>query len=369
LDSIVGIINLINEKQFLKELTYHRCLASVPFAGRYRLIDFTLSNYIHAQVSSVAVFTKEKYRSVMDHLGSGKEWDLDRRTGGLFILPPVHPDKEIKGDLQQFYDHIEFFQRSSADTVIISPGHHVSKIDFNDIIFNHRKQKADITVIYKKYNGTPVQKPIYHRCSIDQSGGLIDIELYTSPRFGQDICLETYIINKYVLIDLIRKCVENEEYDFLKDAVKANLNRLKVIGYEFKGNMPFIHSIESFHLGNMEFLNQEVIRSFFNDKWAVYTKIKHEAPVKYAATSSVTNSLIANGCDIQGTVENSIIFRGVKVKKGATVKNSIIMQKGEIEEGAFVENIITDKQVKITKDRVVIGDHHQTIVVKKADII
>ncbi|KQL53907.1 glucose-1-phosphate adenylyltransferase [Heyndrickxia shackletonii] len=368
LDSVVGIINLINEKNFLKELTYNRCLASVPFAGRYRLIDFTLSNFIHAGVKSVAVFTKEKYRSVMDHLGSGKEWDLDRRTGGLFILPPIHPEKEIKGDLQQFQDHIEFFQRSAADTVIITPGHQVCKMDFTEIIREHRNKKADITVVYKKYDGTPVQKPMYHRCSIDKTGVISDIDLYTFPRHGQDICLETYIINKYILIDLIKKCTENDEYDFLKDIVKANLNKLMITGYEFVGSLPFIHSIESFHDSNMAFLNRDIASSFFRDNWAVYTKIKHEAPAKYSASSCVSNSLIANGCEIEGTVENSIIFRGVKVKKGAVVKNSIIMQKGEIEEGAFVDNVISDKQAKITKDRVVTGDHRPRVI-KKAEII
>ncbi|PKR85477.1 glucose-1-phosphate adenylyltransferase subunit GlgD [Heyndrickxia camelliae] len=368
MDSVVGIINLINEKHFLKELTYDRCLASVPFAGRYRLIDFTLSNLIHAGVKSVAVFTKEKYRSIMDHLGSGKEWDLDRRTGGLFILPPIHPEKEIKGDLQQFYDHIEFFQRSAADTVIISPGHHVCKIDYTDIIQNHRNKKADITVVYKKYDGIPVQKPIYHRCSVDHTGAISDINLYTFPQKDQDICLETYIINKYILIDLIKKCVENDEYDFLKDIVKANLNKLNINSYEFEGSMPFIHSIESFHHGNMAFLNQDIAQNFFHQDWAVYTKIKHEAPVKYSSSSCVSNSLIANGCEIEGTVENSIIFRGVKIKKGAVVKNSIIMQKGEIEEGAFVDYVITDKQVTISKDRVVSGDL-RPLVIKKAEMI
>ncbi|MBS4173066.1 glucose-1-phosphate adenylyltransferase subunit GlgD [Bacillus sp. FJAT-49736] len=368
MDSVVGVINLINEKPFLKELTYNRCLASVPFAGRYRMIDFTLSNFIHAQVKSVAVFTKEKYRSIMDHLGSGKEWDLDRHSGGLFILPPIHPDQKIKGDLQQFYDHIEFFQRSIADTVIITPGHHVCKIDFNDIILQHRHHKADITVIYKKYDGTPALKPIYHGCTVNQAGEVVDIDLYTFPKNDHDICLETYVINKYVLIELIKKCVENDEYDFLKDMVKANLNKLKVMGYQFKGSMPFIHSIESFHAGNMAFLNREYADSFLDNEWTVFTKIKHEAPAKYSSTSTVSNSLIANGCEIEGTVENSIIFRGVKVKKGATVKNSIIMQKSEIGEGAYLDHVITDKQVMITNDRVVKGDE-QPIVIKKAEML
>ncbi len=368
MNKVLGVINLMNENQFLKDLTNHRCLASTPFGGRYRLIDFTLSNFINADITQVAVFAKEKYRSIMDHLGSGKEWDLDRHTGGLYILPPVHPAEVMKGDLQQFYDHLEFFERTSANTVIISPGQHVCKIDFNDVIAEHERKKADITVVYKDYEGSPVRKPIYHKCYVDGEGNISDIELYMSARPGDHVCLETYVIDKSLLIELIKKSIENDEYDFLKDVLKANLNNLYVSGYAFEGVMPFIHSIESYHAGNMTLLNPEVMQSFFYDKWDIFTKIKHEAPAKYSKSSKVTQSLIANGCDIKGTVENSIIFRGVKIKKGAVVKNSIVMQKCEIDEGAYVENAIMDKQVKITKEKSVVGNGLPRVV-KKTEII
>ncbi|MDQ0218878.1 glucose-1-phosphate adenylyltransferase subunit GlgD [Peribacillus cavernae] len=366
--NVLGIINLINEKPFLKELTQHRCMASVPFGGRYRLIDFTLSNFIHASITKVGVFTKEKYRSIMDHLGSGKEWDLDRRNGGLFILPPVHPDEKMKGDLEHFYDHLEFFQRSHEETVIISPGYHVSKMDFNDIMAKHKADQADITVVYKDYHGTSVEKPIYHTCTFDEEETVTDIELYTSPVPGEHVCLETFVISKKLLINLIINCVGNGEYDLIKDAVKANLHTLRVKAYHFTGEMPFIHSVESFHSGNMAFLNPEIIRSNFYDSWDLYTKVKHEAPVNYGLSSKTSNSLIANGCEIEGVVEDSILFRGVKVHPNAIVKNSIIMQRGEIGEGAYLENVIMDKQARITKDTVVMGGFHPKVI-KKAEII
>ncbi|PKF86382.1 glucose-1-phosphate adenylyltransferase subunit GlgD [Bacillus sp. BA3] len=368
MENVLGIINLINERQHLKDLTAHRNVASVPFGGRYRLIDFTMSNLINADVSKVAVFPKEKYLSVMDHLGSGKEWNLDRRAGGLYILPPIHPDETVTGDMKQFYDHLSFFERAEADTVIISPGSHVCKLDFNDVLDYHKKHKADITVVYKDYEGELIEKPIYHTCSVDSDEDITDISFYTIPRPGDHVCLETFIISKTLLVNLIKSCVASGEYDFLKDAVKANLHRFTVKGYNFTGDMPFIHSIESFHSSNMNFLNPSVIRSFFGDTWDVYTKIKHEAPTKYSSSSKVTNSLIANGCDIEGTVENSILFRGVKVKKGAIIRNSIIMQKGVIEEGAIVENIITDKEVRITSEKSVIGSKQPTVI-KKAKVI
>ncbi|AZV43165.1 glucose-1-phosphate adenylyltransferase subunit GlgD [Peribacillus asahii] len=366
--NVLGLINLINEKQYLKELTTHRNIASVPFGGRYRLIDFTMSNFINADISLVAVFPKERYLSLMDHLGSGKEWNLDRRSGGLFILPPIQPHESSMGDMKQFHNHLSFFERVNADTVIISPGNHVCKMDYNEILAFHRENQADITVVYKDFYDGAVEKLIYHQCIVNEDGNVTDINLFNVPQAGDHISLETYVISKSLFIDLIKKCAANEEYNFLKDAVKANLHCLNVKGYHFTGDLPFIHSIESFHASNMKFLNPQTLKSFFSEEWSVFTKIKHEPPAKYGQSSNVKNSLVANGCDIEGTVENSILFRGVKVKKGAIVKNSIIMQKGEIEEGAIVENVIADKEVRITKAKKAVGEN-EPLVIKKAEVI
>ncbi|WP_110928027.1 glucose-1-phosphate adenylyltransferase subunit GlgD [Bacillus massiliglaciei] len=368
MENVIGVINLINEAQYLKELTAHRNLASVPFGGRYRLVDFTMSNFINANVDKVAVFPKEKFLSVMDHLGSGKEWNLDRRKGGLYILPPIHPDETVTGDMKQFYDHLNFFERADGEMVIIAPGHHVCKMDFNEIIDFHQKNHADITVVYKDFEGGEVEKPYYHKLQVDEDHNITDVSFFNIPRNGDHVCLETFIISKELLISLIKKCVENGEYEFLKDALKANLHRLNVKGYSFTGSMPFIHSIETFHASNMQFLNADILEAFFNDSWRVFTKVKHEPPTKYAQCSNVTNSLIANGCDIEGTVENSILFRGVKVKKGAVVRNSIIMQRGEVEEGCIVENVITDKEAKISKESIVRGSKNP-LVIKKTEVV
>ncbi|KHD84352.1 glucose-1-phosphate adenylyltransferase subunit GlgD [Heyndrickxia ginsengihumi] len=366
--NILGVINLINEKPILKELTHHRCLAAIPFGGRYRLIDFNLSNFIHADVSSVAVFTKDKGRAIMDHLGSGKEWDLDRHNGGLFILPTISDDHKVKGDLQQFYDHIEFFERSSAEYVVITPGHHVSKLDMKELVDYHQQTNADITVVYKKYDGKPIQKPNYHKCFINPDGDIDDIELYTNPKIGDNICLETYVISIPLLINLIKHCIDNHEYDFLKDIVKANIQHLNIKGFAHLGPMLFIHSVESYHDSNMSLLNPEVVRTFFYHHWDIFTKLKHEPPTKFGESSRVSNSLIANGCEIHGEVENCIIFRGVKIKKGAIVKNSIIMQKTQIEEDVMIDNIITDKQVTITKNAVIIGTSCPKVIKKRETV-
>lgn len=368
MDKVLGVINLVNENSYLRELTAHRCLASVPFGGRYRLIDFTLSNYINADLKKVAIFPRERFRSLMDHLGSGKEWDLDRQEGGLYFLPPLQMKDPIKGDLHQFYNHLELFERTTCDEVIIAPGTHVNKIDFNDVIRKHRESGSDITVLYKEFDGMPVNKPLYHKCDLDEHGNVQDIELFTKPASKDPVLLETYVINKELLISLIKECVANDENSLIKDALKAHLKDYKVMGYPYTGKMFFIHSIESFFQAQISLLNPEMARSMFHEDWEVFTKIKHEAPARFGELSSVSDSLIANGCEIEGTVENCVLFRGVKVHRGAVVKNSIIMQKGEIEAGALVENIIADKQVKITKNQTLIGKN-KPMVIKKLEVI
>lgn len=368
MENVLGIINLINETHYLKGLTAHRNVASVPFAGRYRLIDFTLSNFKNAGITLVGVFPKERYLSVRDHLVAGKEWNMDRRNGGIYILLPINPYESVVGDIKQFHDHKGFFQRANADTVIITPGHHVCKMDYNEIIDFHQQSGADVTFVFKDFPNSAVEKPIYHTCLMNNEGKVTDINLYHIPHEGDHVSLETYVIRKSTFIDLISKCAFHDEYDFLKDAIKANLHHLKVKGFHFTGDLPFIHSIKSFHASNMIFLNPNVQKNFLSEDWSISTKVKYEAPAKYSKTANVYNSFIANGCNIEGTVENSILFRGVKVRKGAVVKNSIIMEKGEIEEGAFVENVITDKEVKISNEKVVIGKR-QPIVINKALII
>lgn len=366
--NLLGVINLINEKPILKELTQHRCLAAVPFGARYRLIDFTLSSFVRAHISKVGIFSKEKYRSLMDHLGSGKEWDLDRHNGGLYFLPPVEPGEQVLGDLQQFHSHLEFFQRSNQDTVVISPGHQVCKIDFEHLYHYHINSDADVTIVYKNYDGCLSEKPFFHQCSLDEERNVSDIELFSFPTQGDHVCLETYVINKELLIELMQDCVKNNMYDFLRDAVKANLTRLKVKGYEYDGYMPFIQSMQSYHECSLQFLDPKVWQSFLLENGSVFTKVKHEAPTKYTESAKISHSLIANGCEIEGTVENSILFRGVKVEKGAMVKNSIIMQKGNIGCGAQLDHVIADKQVRFNEKTVVSGDKGPKVIRKSVII-
>ncbi|MFC0471349.1 glucose-1-phosphate adenylyltransferase subunit GlgD [Halalkalibacter kiskunsagensis] len=365
MERIMGVINLGNEKDSLGDLTKHRCQASVPFGGRYRLVDFTLSNFVKSGVRNVGVFARNYYRSLLDHLGSGKEWDLDRQKDGLFIMP-YYSNESYKGDIQHFYDNLSYFERSKEEYILVTQGSIVWNIDFRHVFEEHKKQGADITLIYKDY--IQEEKAVYHTLDVDENERVQAVDLEKIVNQGDNVFLNTYLMKKSLFIDLMKETYEQGNYDFFTDAIRANLESYHVQGFHFKGYMPFIHSVESFYNHSMNLLDENVLQQLFYNHGFIYTKVNHGPPAKYLQSSQVVNSLIANGCSIEGTVENSILFRGVKVHKGAIIRNSIIMQKGEIGEGALLENVILDKDVKVSKDRILKGDEIPTVFAKSSHL-
>ncbi len=366
---VMGVINLVNEPDGLEELTYHRCVASVPFGGRYRLIDFALSNMVNSGIDNVAVFTQHKYRSLMDHLGSGKEWDLDRKRGGLFVLPAVldEPSGMSRGDLYQFYCHRDYFYRGKEKFVIISRSHMVCNINFADAVRCHEDMKADITVIYKDAAEEDPAK--FRRLAVKEDGRITVMEDHTGRLRTNHVSMEMYIMSKALLLDMVESCLAQGYDHFVRDGIMKNIDKLNVYGYKFEGHASIVNSIQSYYKHSMELLNPNIWRELFFQKDLIFTKVKDEPPAKYLDSAIVKNALIANGCTIEGKVENSILFRGVKIRKGAYVKNSIILQNCEIEENVIVENTILDKDVFISRGRVLTGDNAAPFIAAKTKVI
>ncbi len=365
--NVIGVINLGKEQSMLQELTGSRSIASVPFGGRYRLIDFVLSNMVNAGAQKVAVFTLNKSRSLLDHLGSGKEWDLDRKRGGLFILPPAinYPSGEYKGDLQNFYGHLDYFQRSKEKYVIIARSHVIYNMDFNKLLEAHEESKADITLVYKDVDQSEVCPEANIKLKLGPDAKVTDVHQGLLETGRCNLFMETFIIERTLLIEMILDSVEKNQYDLLTQVVMNNLDRLVVKGYQHQGYLSMIHNVASYYRHSMSLLNPEVWHNLFYEPGLIYTKIKDEPPTRYSEQANVRGSLIANGCEIEGTVENSILFRGVKVAKGTHIKNSIVMQKCEIEEGVDLDHVIIDKEVKVTEGKVLAGDPANPLVINK----
>ncbi|NBI28052.1 glucose-1-phosphate adenylyltransferase subunit GlgD [Chengkuizengella marina] len=366
--NVMGIINLVNEIDQLEELTYNRCIASTPFGGRYRFIDFILSSFVNSGIHKVCMFTHTKYRSLMDHLGSGKEWDLDRKQHGLRVLPPLFEEpKEIRGDLHYFYGHRDYFFRSNEEYVILTKSHMICNIDFDPILKFHKDHKAQITLLYKdiKDEQFSLARPI--KVSSDQTvTSMLDHQINAT---NDQISMEMFLMKKDLFLDLVETSIASGWKDFIEDAVIKNLDILNVYGYKFTGHLGIMNTVQSYYKNSMDLLNMSLYQTLFQQSYSIYTKTKDEAPATYKSNALVSNSLVTNGCIIEGTVENSILFRGVEVGKGARLKNCIIMPNSVIQQNVILENVILDKHVIVNMDKEIIGDPKTPYIAEKLKVI
>ncbi|MFD1851727.1 glucose-1-phosphate adenylyltransferase subunit GlgD [Oceanobacillus bengalensis] len=366
--TMMGLINLEHEHYVFNELTYFRSSASIPFAGRYRLIDFALSNMVNSNVHEVAIFARSKYRSLLDHLGTGENWDLDRRNGGLFILPPDwnDPTDVSKGDLQFFHNNRDYFHRGKSSYVLVSGSQFIANTDYKEAFNLHVERNADVTLVSTKVEELKDEHTPSYRIEADDLGWVQHI---TNDRKNPKVFTGVYIINKELLIDLVDHCIAYGHDNFFVHGIKERLSELKIQTYQYRGYSAFINTIESFYRHNMNLLSEDNYKELFYKPTYIRTKVSNNSPVKYRSGAVVDHSILANGCVVDGDVEGSVLFRGVVVKEGASVKNSIIMQRCEIEEGAYLENVILDKDVHISKGQRIIGSKDKPFVIAKRQTI
>ncbi|RDW16204.1 glucose-1-phosphate adenylyltransferase subunit GlgD [Oceanobacillus chungangensis] len=368
MDTMMGLINLEHEHHVFNELTYFRNGSSIPFGGRYRMIDFALSNMVNSGIHEVAIFARSKFRSLLDHLGTGENWSLDRRNGGLYILPPDwnDPTDMSRGDLQFFHNNRDYFRRGKSSYVLISGSQFISNTNYHDAFKFHLDRKADVTLISTKIEELQPEHNSYFRIEADDIGWVKNI---TNDRKNPSLFTGVYIINKELLMEIVDDCIAYNNNHFFVHGIKERLAGLKVQTYRHRGYSAFINTIESYYRQNMKLLEEKNYQELFYQPTFVRTKISTNPPVKYRKDSVVKNSILANGCIIAGEVEDSVLFRGVSVKKGTTIKNSIIMQRCTIDEGVYLENVILDKDVHVTEGQRIIGSKDKPYVVAKRQTV
>lgn len=369
----MGIIYTGDSNVNLQELTLHRSVAALPFAGRYRVIDFTLSNMINSGIINVGIITQNNYHSLMDHLDSGKMWDLDRKNGGLFILPPyVSSDNTgwYRGEVDAFHSNMSYIRKSPQSYVIISGSSMICSLTFTEAMEFHKANRADITVIYKEEKEATIEELSRHTLiQTDDNNRISDIEVKPSVPMSNKVSMEMYIIDKKTFEYMIEECVARGQYDFNKDILIRNLSKLRILGYQYKGYLAKIDSVSSYFKHNLEMLNMENFHDLFEKAGSVYTKVKDEVPARYGMNASATNSLVADGCVIDGVVENSILFRGVKVGKDSYIKDSIIMQDTEICDRVILDHVILDKNVVIQGKKRLMGQEKFPVVIRKYSVV
>ena len=367
-NNLHGILLAYRSDPALRELTQHRNTCSVPFGGRYRIIDFMLSNMVNAGVADVGLIVNESYQSLLDHVGSGKDWDLSRKNGGLRILPPFSYANTTsgganRGRMDALVDVRSYLVKIRQDYVVLSWGDIVANLPIDKAFEQHLKTGADITAICagKPTTGDPTVCTYF---TVGANGTVTDVAVHPNEPMGCET-LECYIMSKQQLLDLVDHAAAHKIHSFSEGVLLAMSGQLKIVPYLFDGYVARIHSVASYFARSMELLDPKVQSELFDPERPIRTKI-HSLPATYYSDDACAHgSLIADGCIIDGTVENSILFRGVKVEKGAHVSNCILMQNTTVKEGATLTCAITDKNVTIHSGRMLMGHETYPLAIEK----
>lgn len=342
-------------------LTKERPIASIPYGGRYRLVDFPLSNMVNSGITTVGLITPHRYRSLLDHVGNGKEWALGRRVGGMFILPgSIYGMRNSNGKflLRDLLGNHSFFERTARELVVISASSTVFNIDFRQVAEAHEKSGASITLLYKHVESGASGKAPSLVC--DETNRVTAVN--TGETGEANVFMDAMIIDRELLLRFL-DWYKNQSYLDLLDIIREDLEQIRVYGYAFDGYVRSITNATDYMSASMELLNPAVIKELFMGERQIHTKVQDAHPAKYGPNGSSRNAMIATGCVIKGTIENTIVFRGCTVEEGAVVRNSVLLPNTVLEEGVVLDRVICDKFSHISKGVTLTGTVERPLIV------
>ena len=372
----LGIIFPNSYDSLVPELVTERLMASIPFASRYRMCDFMISSMVHCGIDNISILVRKNYHSLMDHLGSGREWDLTRKNGGLNIVPP-YAQKQVKmyeGRIEALESICGYLKKQNEKYVIMTDSNVAVNFDFNDLLHAHMASGADATVVYRKQEipDSLIRKStetvdMYYALGIN--GDHVS-KIYVNPteKGKMNFCLNIYVMERERLIRMIDDAYVHGHTNFVRDILERQIEHLDVRGYCYDGYVAQIHDMKSYFEENMKLLQEENLNALFSGN-QIYTKIRDDNPTRYINVSKAKNIMVADGCVIEGEVENSVLFRGVRIGKGAKVKNCVLMQDTVVEDNASVEYVITDKDVTITEGKSLTGNDSFQVFVAKGQTV
>ena len=355
----------------LRELSAQRNTCSIPYGGRYRVIDFMLSNMVNANVSDAGLIVHANYQSLLDHLGSGKDWDLSRKHGGLRILPPFgyaskHQDGVYRGRMDALCGVYSYLKNIRQDHVVLAGGDLAANLPIRDIYEQHLQSGADITAVCARTPKSDPKHSTYFTLGAD--GRVTDVAANPFTPSGCE-SLEVYILSKSLLLSLVDHCSAHNIPSFSQGVLLNMVHSLKIIPYLFDGYAARLQSVAGYFARSMELLNPAVRADLFRTDRPIKTKDQSNPSTYYGTNGKSVNSLIADGCVIEGEVVNSIISRGVRVEAGAKVENCILMQGTTVQQGAVLKYTITEKSVRVNSGRMLMGHETYPLAIAKNEVV
>lgn len=370
----LGILFPNSYDDLVPELTKDRLMASIPFASRYRMIDFILSDMVSGGIDNITAVVKSNYLSLLDHLGSGREWDLTRKNGGLNIVPP-YSQKQVsvyRGRINALASILIFLKRQKEEYVVMADANVALNFDFADFLKQHIASGADVTVAYKKRELPVVpadkivdENALFYSLTLDADGKRVKKVMINPKAKGeQNLGLNIYAMGRQFLIEQVEAAYMRGLSYFERDILAPKCGRLNIQGYEYKGYSAHIGSFKDYYDESMKLLTRKNLNGLFSGN-EIHTKIRDDNPTRYIPGATVKNVLCADGCVIEGEVKDCVIFRGVKVEKGAKVRNCVLMQDTVVKAGADLRYAVTDKNVTITEGQTVKGTESFPVFIPK----
>lgn len=372
----LGIIFPNSYDSLVPDLVSERLMASIPFASRYRMCDFMISSMVHCGIDNISILVRKNYHSLLDHLGNGREWDLARKNGGLNIVPPF-AQKQIKvfsGRIEALESIRGYLMKQTEKYVILSDANMAVNFDFNTLLDAHIKSGADVTMVYRKQEipqslirQSTAGMDLYYALGIN--GDRVS-KIYINPKESGEMnfSLNIYVVERELLMRMVDEAYLHGDVYFVRDILEKKIDQMDVRGFCYDGYVAHIHDMNSYFEENMRLLKEENLNALFSGN-QIYTKIRDDNPTRYINGAKAKNVMVADGCVIEGEVENSVLFRGVKIGKGAKVKNCVLMQDTVIEDNASVEYVITDKNVTISEGKSLTGNDTFQVYVAKGQVV
>jgi len=353
----------------LDAFTSDRNMGAIPFGGRYRLVDFVLSNMVNSGITNVGVLAKQHYHSLMDHLANTQEWDLNRKNGGLLIIPPFATEsynQNLHGKLDELRNALDYLQDSTSPYILLADAHVVCNMDYRPVLESHIASSCDLTVVATREDGTKPE-PFFTVLQADENKNVTGVLRDCPARAGDYADMNVYIIGREKLIDVVRECTARGFYHLERDFIQAHFNRgaLSINLYEFNDAVLRIRSEEEYFSNCLSLTDEAVGNSLFRPDRPIYTRVNDEVPTYYGTNCHVSGCIIADGCVVDGCAQHSVLSRGVRIGKGAVIKNCIIMQGSVIGEGATLENVIVDKWATVSADRDLKGLPSAPVIIRK----